>query len=404
MLVHANYLNLFEHKLLLLNLNLFTFTYITYIMKRKVLLTYIMKRKVLFFILILGMFFISYSAYTYTSAPPDSYTNAPGESNCTSCHSGTALNGGGALNNITLTTSTSLTSLLPNTTYNFSLSFNQASRIKYGFQLCVLPSGANSSSASIGTLIASGSGTQLSSTSSPNRTYLMHDASGTSAPLASKTWQFQYTTPNIANATPQFYVVINASNNNSSTSGDFIYAKTFAASVLPVKWGDVGALINNGNTVINWSTLTETNNNYFEIEASLNGFDWEVVAKVAGSGNTSVITKYTYTDLSNNKSLYYRVKQVDYNGAFDYSKVVGVKLQPQETIVPIFDASNKQILLPNIELEDMKLTGLNGADFAINSTINNGLIELDVHYLPTGIYVLTAKHSGQFYYWKILVN
>ncbi len=232
----------------------------------------------------------------------------------------------------------------------------------------------------------------------------MHDASGTSAPLASKTWQFQYTTPNIANATPQFYVVINASNNNSSSSGDFIYAKTFAATVLPVKWGNFNVTLNQETAIITWSTLTEINNDYFEIQRSINGFEWDEVAKVEGSGNTSVLTKYTYTDNKVKGNFYYRIRQVDYNGANDYSKVVGVKNQTQQNISPIYIASDKQIILPNVELEEVKLTGMNGANFAINSIINNGLVELDVHHLPTGIYVLTAKFEGQFYYWKVLVN
>ena len=363
-----------------------------------------MKTKILVSTAFLGLFFISYSALTYTSAPPDSHSNAPGEGNCTSCHSGTSLNGGGAINNLTLTTTTSLSTLLPNTTYDFDLSFSQAGRTKYGFQLCVLPTGAISSSASIGTLIASGSGIQLSSSTSPNRTYLTHDASGTSAPTASKTWQFQYTTPSGPISGPVFYVVVNATNNNSSTSGDFIYAKTFTATVLPVKWGEFSASLNTNKVTINWQTLTEVNNNYFEIERSNNGFDWLTLGKINGSGNKKTLTQYTFIDEEVTSSFYYRIKQIDYNGAFDYSKIIRVETNLQKDVKPQYNLQNKQIVMPNFDYEEINLSGINGNNYAVSRKISNGLLVMDTHHLPAGIYILKANHQGKIAYWKILIN
>jgi hypothetical protein len=363
-----------------------------------------MNTKLLTLLIAGGLTAWSLSGISYTGGPPDGYTNAPGESNCTSCHGGTALNGGGAFNNITLTTSAALTSLQPNTTYTFNLGFSQLGRSKYGFQLCVLPSGANGSSASIGTLIASSSETQLSSTTSPNRTYLMHDASGTSASGGTKVWQFQYTTPNTISASPVFYVTINASNGNNSGGGDFIYARTFSATVLPVKWGDVSAKRNQNDAVeIHWTTLTEINNDFFEVERSDNGFDWVEAGKVKGGGNQSAKNSYRFVDEAP-ISAYYRIKQVDYDGKFDYSKIVSIEFEKDVVFTPIYDAQQKSIILPNLDFNEVILTNLKGEQIKPNTTVINGLLSVDVHYLAAGVYVLSTSNNTQQNSWKIWIN
>jgi len=363
-----------------------------------------MNTKLLTLLIAGGLTAWSLSGISFTGGPPNGYTNAPGESNCISCHGGTALNGGGAFNNITLTSSTALTSLQPNTTYTFNLGFSQSGRSKYGFQLCVLPSGANSSSASIGTLIASSSETQLSSTTSPNRTYLMHDASGTSASGGTKVWQFQYTTPNTISTSPVFYVTINASNGDNSSGGDFIYARTFSATVLPVKWGDVFAKRNQNDAVeIHWATLTEINNNFFEVEKSNNGFDWVEAGKVKGGGNQSIKNSYNFL-VDGPAFSYYRIKQVDYDGKFDYSKVVSIELEKEATFTPIYDAQQKRIVLPNLNFNEVILTNLNGEQIKTNTQVVNGLLSIDVHYLSAGVYVLSTSNNTQQNSWKIWIN
>lgn len=363
-----------------------------------------MKTKLLKLTVVGGLMLSAVSVISYSGGPPDGHTNAPGESNCTACHGGTALNGGGAFNNITLTTSTALTSLQPNTTYTFNLGISQSGRNKYGFELCVLPSGATSSSASIGTLIASSSETQLTSTTGPNRTYLMHDASGTSASGGTKTWQFQYTTPNTISASPVFYVAINASNGDNSSSGDFIYARTFSATVLPVKWGDVFAKRNNKGVIeVSWTTLTEINNNFFEVEKSDNGFDWVVAGKVKGGGNQAVANNYKFLDDAPT-SAYYRIKQVDYDGNFDYSKVIGVNEKVEEVFTPVYDAQQKSIVLPNLDFNEVTLTNLKGEQIKVNTTVVNGLLSIDVHYLTTGVYVLSTSSQAQQNTWKLWIN
>ena len=78
---------------------------------------------------------------------------------------------------------------------------------------------------------------------------------------------------------------------------------------------------------LNWITASEINNDYFEVERSLNlSNSFEKIGQVAGSGTSSVSNEYSFEDADINLSgtYYYRLKQVDYNGDFDYSDVIAI--------------------------------------------------------------------------------
>lgn len=70
---------------------------------------------------------------------------------------------------------------------------------------------------------------------------------------------------------------------------------------------------------LSWHTFSETNNDHFIIESSIDGYGWDLIAIVEGAGNSNTPLNYSYTDenISAEKT-YYRLKQVDYNGAFEY--------------------------------------------------------------------------------------
>ncbi|MFY0673195.1 MAG: choice-of-anchor D domain-containing protein [Bacteroidia bacterium] len=99
-----------------------------------------------------------------------------------------------------------------------------------------------------------------------------------------------------------------------------------------VKW------LKEGETaVLDWQTALEENNSHFEIQRSLSGVEgsWEQIGRVEGQGTTFDITDYQFIDnglpITNNNSpitIYYRLKQIDYNGAFDYSEIKTLNLEP----------------------------------------------------------------------------
>ncbi len=81
-----------------------------------------------------------------------------------------------------------------------------------------------------------------------------------------------------------------------------------------------------------WNTASESNNEYFLVERSKDGKTFEAIGKVKAAGNTSTGNQYSFTDGSplsvpKGEAIYYRLRQVDFNGEFTYSNIVAVVLE-----------------------------------------------------------------------------
>lgn len=91
-----------------------------------------------------------------------------------------------------------------------------------------------------------------------------------------------------------------------------------------------GKLIYN-DIELNWITETESNNAGFEVQRSYDGEDFETIAMVSGAGNSEDENGYTFYDTSIrfralDDQVYYRLKQIDFNGDFTYSEIINIDL------------------------------------------------------------------------------
>ncbi|HRE41793.1 MAG TPA: T9SS type A sorting domain-containing protein [Ignavibacteria bacterium] len=94
---------------------------------------------------------------------------------------------------------------------------------------------------------------------------------------------------------------------------------------LPVELLSFTATANRNNVDLRWTTATETNNSGFEVERKLaSENDWRRVASVEGHGNSNEPKQYSLTDMNLQTGKYnYRLKQIDYNGNFEYHNLTG---------------------------------------------------------------------------------
>jgi hypothetical protein len=112
-----------------------------------------------------------------------------------------------------------------------------------------------------------------------------------------------------------------------SNFSPFTFGSLDADSPLPVKWGPFSATRVTSNSVqLRWITYQEINNDRFEIQRSEDGVVFTVVGTVQGKGNSSIEQEYKILDreASQSNQFYYRIRQIDYDGKSDYSKVVVV--------------------------------------------------------------------------------
>ncbi len=346
---------------------------------------------------------ISYQSMTLSSGPPEGYSNAPGEGNCANpgCHGGTEIVSGTLWNGISLNVvgGASLATLVQDSTYDFELTFSNPASVKYGFQLCVLEDGANGSSTSLGSLIASSSETQI--VSSPTREYLEHSSSGNAAPLHTKTWTFQWHTPPAYDGGAVFYVVINSTNNDNTSSLDSIYAKTFAATVsLPVKWLNAKANRMDKDVKISWAVASETNNDEFIIERSMDAKNWFVVADIPGKGTTNQLASYEYTDRGMKAACYYRIKQVDFDGKHSYSTKLFVQPYNEvSTNVIVYNSESHVIKSEDGPIENISIYSQNGL-LVMEKAVGSNTIQLPG--LPSGIYFVKATVHSKNVFKKII--
>ena len=112
---------------------------------------------------------------------------------------------------------------------------------------------------------------------------------------------------------------------------DVYYSYINAATTVPVELLSFSSSMAWSNVTLYWSTATELNNHGFEIERSFDKKNWVTIGFREGKGTTSELQRYSFSEdltyLASSK-LYYRLKQIDFNGSFNYSKIVEVKIVP----------------------------------------------------------------------------
>ncbi|MBA3972221.1 MAG: hypothetical protein H0X46_08780, partial [Bacteroidetes bacterium] len=110
-----------------------------------------------------------------------------------------------------------------------------------------------------------------------------------------------------------------------SSPMQFTFGAPTLVNPLPIELlSFTGYSASNGNQ-LTWSTATEINNDYFDIERSSNGADFSKIGTLDGNGNSITTIVYNFTDATPLTGInYYRLKQVDYNGSFSYSNMISI--------------------------------------------------------------------------------
>lgn len=146
---------------------------------------------------------------------------------------------------------------------------------------------------------------------------------------------------------------------------------------------------------LKWATATEINNDYFEIESSMNGIDWESIAIIQGHGSCSDRKDYFYLARYNQSAtIYYRLSQTDYDGQFEVFNPIMVTSDSQKTNVLLMPNPNDghfAVQLNNLideSLVNVQILDLKGQSVNYRSSKINGRIEFDLSEQQKGIYLL----------------
>jgi hypothetical protein len=174
---------------------------------------------------------------------------------------------------------------------------------------------------------------------------------------------------------------------------------------------------NQDQVKIDWTTASEENNAFYTIERSINGVDFEAVSSIDGAGNSNNLLFYSYIDVNPITGLsFYRLKQTDFSGEFDFSEIRSVKIESQfKTSYKAYpNPINKGEILRiaySIEKDQvLQISVMNSKGLLIlrknkKASLTSKYIELSTAQLPKGLnLVRVLDASNQVKVFKLLVQ
>ncbi|MCE7060779.1 T9SS type A sorting domain-containing protein [Dyadobacter sp. CY343] len=175
---------------------------------------------------------------------------------------------------------------------------------------------------------------------------------------------------------------------------------TANCGTLPVTLVSFKANMEGATSHLTWSTSSETNSSYFEIQRSQNGKNWSVIGKELAQGESKASFIYNFSDKApqpgNN---YYRLKMVDLDGTFAYSAIQEVYIKNiTETIFP--NPVEDKLYFQNLDeqlVEEVSIYNAAGKEVITSPYSNTGVA---VNHLSAGIYIInvTRKDGGNTRY------
>jgi hypothetical protein len=166
--------------------------------------------------------------------------------------------------------------------------------------------------------------------------------------------------------------------------------------------------------VLNWVTLSELNNDRFEIQRSSDGAEFEIIGVVNGQGTTNRISRYEFTDLNPLTGRnYYRLRQVDFDGKSSFSKVILITLSDLNifvTISPNPVSHQARIVISGLSagvtswLEVCDLNGKIIRSVELVSPASRHEVLMDVRGFADAVYLLRLKSSRGVFISKMVVT
>lgn len=183
-----------------------------------------------------------------------------------------------------------------------------------------------------------------------------------------------------------------------TTANSAFPAQVNCNSVLPVTWLSVNGQLQNGNAIIQWATASENNSSHFEIEHSTNGVNYTKAGTINAAGFSSNTSDYSYTHIQPVAGKnYYRIKQVDRDGKFSYSRIITLINKKEQNILVVTPNPAQHIIQVNTNIGGpgtIRIYSIQGKLLQQQPvTPGNQQQHIDISKLPAGIYILQMQTS-----------
>ena len=196
---------------------------------------------------------------------------------------------------------------------------------------------------------------------------------------------------------------------NTTTDHYPIFTRyAFDAGILPVTLVSFTVTKQNTAAVIKWATAQEINSKLFIVERSIDGRNWVTAGSVNAAGNSTTTSSYTLTDYTPATGLnYYRLKQIDLDGKFQYSQVKTVTFDKQTAFNILPNPAKNFVNISWVKSNDAPVT-VSVVDFAgkviqqSSTTATN--LQLNTSHFAKGTYIIKVLNGQQVSTKKLLVQ
>lgn len=208
---------------------------------------------------------------------------------------------------------------------------------------------------------------------------------------------------------------INTTTNTMLINGVNVYNSIWTlagnSSPLPVELISFTAdPVENKEVLISWVTASEINNDYFTVERSRNGINFEPVGTVDGAGNSSVSLSYSFTDENPYPGIsYYRLQQTDFDGGSSTSQMVAIRIttnQPTFSIFPNPTSGDVYVISENSSSSTSPLSIYDSAGRLVyqKNILSNEIVQLHLGELARGVYTVKIAEEEKLQLSKLVLQ
>ncbi|MBC3541805.1 T9SS type A sorting domain-containing protein [Rufibacter sp. H-1] len=190
---------------------------------------------------------------------------------------------------------------------------------------------------------------------------------------------------------------------NYNLTGVATTLATIDPTPLPITLTSFTATAQKGGVSLAWTTAAEKDNDFFQVERSTDGRNFSTIGKVKGNGTSLVLQNYSFQDAATPAgTLYYRLKQVDFDGKFEYTKTIAV----EKKAIAAANVTLKAYPNPTPDAVNLDLTQAAASDITIGVyglngrlvktlTVTGGSIQkVDLSDVAVGTYLLRITGEG----------
>ncbi|WP_081909524.1 T9SS type A sorting domain-containing protein [Aureispira sp. CCB-QB1] len=213
-------------------------------------------------------------------------------------------------------------------------------------------------------------------------------------------------------ANPQGGLIISDANCDAQANRSTRYTILDEDITFPIELSSFTAFSDCEQTQLSWSTAMELNNNYFQIEHSVDGINWTKIGQVPSRGNSTETQHYDFLFKEIFVQNYFRLRQVDFDGSFSYSPIVTTKLTDcnldANILVypnPVHHSNTVSVKVNTLIKEPLQLRIIDMCGrLLMEEQVHQNRHDLNIEHLSPGVYQVLVETANTHFVRRLIIQ